>query len=82
MKRSVMSELVEGFESTAKKRQQHTSVARDLASAGLRRSPNPGEAGVLGKQQQTEVFGAYFSRALTGRREQTPSPQLYDHFGR
>ena len=48
MRRDIFSELVEGFESLAKERQQHISVARELAPAGLRSSPNPGEEGVSG----------------------------------
>jgi len=39
MKRDISSELVEGFESLAKERQQHFFVARELAPAGLRSSP-------------------------------------------
>ena len=63
MKRDIFSELVEGFESLAKERQQHISVARGLVGtphrpAGLRSSPNPGEAGVPGKQQLPEVLAS------------------------
>jgi hypothetical protein len=58
MKRDIFSELVEGLESLAKERQQHISVARELAPAGLRSSPNPGEAGVSEKQQLPEVLAS------------------------